>query len=871
MAISQNIIQRFKINRMKYWIHLILLCFLLQSITAKAQTQKITTDSSVLFKVNGLCEQCKNRIEEAVKGKGVLSANWNIDTKMLALEYNPSIVSLAKIQKRILAAGHDVETIKATDAAYNSLPSCCRYREAEKAMEETMDSSSHKMMDAAVKGVVLEATNKGEFKPLAGADIVWLGSHKGVVADSNGMFSIDYDKAYSRLVVSYSGYRPDTISVSDMKELKVILATGKQLAEVTVTGTRRSSYLANWTPIRTEIMTDKELFKAACCNLSESFETNPSVDVSYSDAVTGAKQIQLLGLSGIYTQLTVENMPGPRGIATALGLNSIAGPWVESIQLTKGIGSVANGYESIAGQINVELKKPENSEQLFANAYVNGFGKTDLNLNLAHKLNKKWSTALLLHDDFLTNKQLDFNKDGFRDLPTGNQFSLINRWKYDNAKGLLAQFGIELLNEQRVGGQVNFNPSVDKGTTNSYGVGINTQRYEAFGKLGYVFPAKKYKSIGLQVAAISHQQDAYFGLTTYNAAQHSFYSNLIYQSIIGTTANKFRTGFSFSSDNYNETFNKTPYLRTENVPGAFFEYTYDYLTKFTVVAGLRSDYDNLYGFFVTPRLHIRYEPVKGTTIRLSGGRGQRTADIFAENMSSFVSSRQVMITASTNGKAYGLNPEVAWNKGISIDQKLKLFQRDGLLSIDFYRNDFSNQVVVDLENPRVVNFYNLQGKSYSNSFQVSLDAEPVRKLDVKLAYRYFDVKTTYDGSLLERPFTAANRAFASVDYTVDGWKFDYTVNYTGRKRIPNTAANPMQYQLPEYSPAYFLMNAQVTKTVGKKHPVDIYFGSENLGNYYQKDAIVAAAQPFSQYFDASMIWGPVYGRMFYGGVRYKIK
>ena len=851
-----------------------MLCMAWHSAASFAQIKNAATDSTITFKVHGLCEQCKKRIENAVKGKGVITADWNMSTKMLTLEFNLSAVSLNRIQKRILAVGHDVENMKATDETYNSLPSCCRYREIENAINKQNDSAhqnSSPIIPNIIHGVVLKSDNKGEFKPLAGANIIWLETKKGIIADNNGTFSIRHDSASRRLIISYAGYYPDTVSVTGLNELKIILATGKQLEEVKVTSTQRSMYLSSLNPVRTEIITSKELFKAACCNLSESFETNPSVDVSYTDAVTGSKQIQLLGLSGIYTQLTVENMPGPRGIATSLGLNSIAGPWVESIQLTKGIGSVANGYESIAGQINVELKKPETMEQLFTNVYINDFGKTDLNLNLAHKVSKNWSTALLLHDDFLENKQLDFNKDGFRDLPTGNQFSLIDRWKYDNTKGFLAQFGIELLNEERTGGQVNFNPAVDKFTTNYYGIGINTQRYETFSKIGYVFPEKKYKSIGLQIAGIDHQQDSYFGFTVYNALQHSFYSNLIYQSIIGTTANKFRTGFSFSSDNYNEQFNANNYVRKENVPGAFFEYTYDYLSKLSVVAGLRSDYDNLYGWFATPRLHIRYEPFKGTTIRLSGGRGQRTADIFAENMSSFVSSRQVIITASTNGKAYGLNPEVAWNKGASIDQQLKLFGRNSLLSIDFYRNDFTNQVVVDLENPREVQFYNLQEKSYSNSFQAELNVEPIKKFEVRLAYRYFDVKTTYSGKLLERPFTAANRAFANLDYTIDGWKFDYTINYDGKKRIPNTQSNPIQYQLPQYSPAYFLMNAQVSKTFWKQHPIDIYFGSENLTNYFQKNAIISAAQPFGQYFDASMIWGPVYGRMFYAGIRFKVK
>ncbi|HKO82135.1 MAG TPA: TonB-dependent receptor, partial [Chitinophagaceae bacterium] len=701
--------------------------------------------------------------------------------------------------------------------------------------------------------------------------VVWLGTNNGVTTDSIGVFHINHNGIDSRLVISYTGYKPDTLTVTDMQELKIILASGSQLREVKVTSKQRSTYLSAINPIRTQIMTDKELFKAACCNLSESFETNPSVDVSYNDAVTGSKQIQLLGLSGNYTQLTVENLPGPRGIATPLGLNSIAGPWVESIQLTKGIGSVANGYESIAGQINVELKKPENSEQLFANAYVNDFGKTDLNLNLSKKIGRKWATGLLLHDDFLTNKQLDFNKDGFRDLPTGNQFSLINRWKYDDGKGFLTQFGVKVLNDKRTGGETSYNPSDDKYTTNRYGLGINTQRYEAFAKIGYVFAEKKYKSIGLQLTAIDHTQNSYFGLTQYDAKQQNFYTNLIYQSIIGNTAHKFRTGVSFLYDKYNEDYKAANYKRTEIVPGAFFEYTYTPSEKVTVVAGIRGDRNNLFGFFATPRLHVRYEPVKGTTIRVSVGRGQHTANIFAENTSVLVSSRQVTIITNKTGKAYGLNAEVAWNKGISVDQKFKLFHRDGLLSLDFFWNDFSDQVVVDLENPREVRFYNLRGKSYSNSFQAELNVEPIKKLEVRLAYRYFDVKTTYSGKLLERPLIAPNRAFANLAYAINSWKFDYTINYNGKKRIPGTDANPIPYQRNASSPDFMLMNAQISKTVGKKHLMDFYFGGENLTNYFQKNVIVAADHPFGPYFDASLVWGPITGRMFYAGWRYNIK
>ena len=853
----------------------------------------VIKDSSTSFKVFGACIQCKHRIEEAVKGKGVKSASWDVDTKQLLLVYDPTKTSLEKVQNRIVAVGHDVENKKAKNNVYTELPSCCHYREMETMIHEVaadtiktvsanvadviMDSliagvdNIKKSEEHTIKGIVLETNKKGIFTPLEGATVIWLGSNKGVTTDSSGVFLIKHNGTGSRLIISYSGYKADTITVVNMKELKIILAANRQLSEVTVTSRQRSTYLSSINPVRTQIMTDRELFKAACCNLSESFETNPSVDVSYNDAVTGSKQIQLLGLSGNYTQLTVENLPGPRGIATPLGLNAIAGPWVESIQLTKGIGSVANGYESIAGQINVELKKPENSEQLFANIYVNDFGKTDLNLNLSKKINSKWATGLLLHDDFLNNKKIDFNKDGFRDLPTGNQFSLINRWKYDDSKGFLAQFGVKVLNDKKTGGQVDYDPTTDKNTINKYGLGINTERYEAFAKIGYVFPEKKYKSIGLQLSAIDHQQKSYFGLTTYNAQQQNFYANLIYQSIINSTIHKFRTGISFLYDKYNEDFKALNFKRNETVPGAFFEYTYTPNDKVTVVAGLRGDHNNLFGFFATPRLHVRYEPIKGTTLRLSAGRGQRTANIFAENTSVFVSSRQVDIITNQTGKAYGLNAEVAWNKGLSIDQKFKAFSRDGLLSIDFFRNDFTNQVVVDLENPRLVQFYNLQGKSYSSSFQAEVNVSPVKNLDVRLAYRYFDVKTTYHDKLLQRPLIANNRAFANFDYSIAGFKFDYTINYNGKKRIPGTQTNPTQYQRAAYSPDFILMNAPISKTIGKAHPMDFYIGAENLTNYFQKDVIVAPNQPFSPYFDASLVWGPVTGRMFYAGWRFKIK
>jgi outer membrane receptor for ferrienterochelin and colicin/copper chaperone CopZ len=841
---------------------------LLGSISLVVNAQSNYKDTTVSFKVFGVCVQCEHRIEKALKIKGVQSANWNVNTKMLSVRYLSQTISLDQLHKTVAAAGHDTEKEKASDEVYKALPECCHYREMLHDQEISAFDSSDK---EHIRGIVVEEIS-GQANPLAGATVSLLGTSQIIVTNPHGEFML-HGTADGKLVITYSGLKTDTVSINGLNDIEIRMVRKSDLAGIVISTTarKRTAFIDSYNPFRTSIITKKELLKAACCNLSESFETNPSVDVSYNDAATGSKQIQLLGLAGNYTQLTVENLPGPRGLATPLGLNSVAGPWIESMQLIKGTGSVVNGFESIAGQINIELKKPREAEKLYLNGYINNMGKTDVNLNLAHRVNNKWSTGFLLHDDFLYNKT-DFNKDGFRDLPTGNQFSGVHRWQYVGENGLMSQFGVKMLVDNRTGGELAYDPTNDKLTTHHYGLGFDTKRYEAFGKIGYVFPEKTYKSVGFEVSAFDHNQDSYFGLTTYDAKQKNLYSNLIYQSQIKSEANQIKAGVSFLYDNYKEQLNTTNYKRTEVVPGAFAEYSFKYKTKFDLVAGVRADRNNLYGWFATPRLNIRYEPVKGTVLRLNAGRGQRTANIFAENIGVLVSSRQITINNNgDNTRAYGLQPEVAWNKGVSVDQKFKLFHRDAALGVDFYRNDFENQVVVDLENARQAKFYNLDGKSYSNSLQAEVSFTPVNKFDVRVAYRYFDVKTTYGNELLQKALTSPHRAFINLAYDLKGWKLDYTVNYNGRKRIPSTETNPTEYKLNSYSPSYVLMNAQLSKSFGKKKLFDAYVGGENLTNYFQKNAILSADQPFGPYFDASLVWGPVTGRTIYGGFRYTIK
>ena len=400
---------------------------------------------------------------------------------------------------------------------------------------------------------------------------------------------------------------------------------------------------------------------------------------------------------------------------------------------------------------------------------------------------------------------------------------------------------------------------------------LETKRLEGWAKIGMIYEERPWKSWAVQLSGVDHTQESYFGRRRYDASQQSFYANFIYQSIIGNTNHTFRTGTSLQYDKYDEILSDVNYDRKEVVPGAFFEYTYTYLEKFSAVAGIRADRHNTFGSFVTPRLHLRYAFSENTVLRSSFGRGQRTANILAENNGLLASSRQIIIQGDDSEKPYGLDPEVAWNYGINLTQSFRLDYRDGNISLDFYRTQFTNQIVTDLDqDTRKAVFYNLDGQSYSNSFQAQLEYEVIKRLDAKLAYRWFDVETTYDGELLQKPLVSAHRAFLNLGYeTRDYWKFDYTINWQGQKRIPFTGSNPQALQLPDRSPDFVLMNAQISKTW--RESFEIYLGVENMLNFRQENPILSSEQPFGENFDSSLVWGPIFGRNIYMGLRYKLR
>lgn len=729
---------------------------------------------------------------------------------------------------------------------------------------------------AQIKGKLVEISKKGDTTVVPGVIIAWEGSAFSATSDENGNFSIATATETSQLRVQAVGYENQILTVSDpTKFLLLVLKSGVELNEIEIVYFSSGTEVSYLNPIKMEILNERSLMKAACCNLSESFETNPSIDVNFADAVSGTKQIQMLGLSGQYAQITKENMPYLRGLANNYGLSFIPGTWIQSIQLSKGAGSVINGYESFTGQINTELQNPEHSDKLNFNTYVNENARNEYNLNLSRRLNQKLSVGLLNHVSYNPIIQ-DLNADGFADIPTGKQYNFMNKYSIQiPKKGFEAQIGGSYLKDERIGGQYQHLIKNYQDTVPLYKIGINNEKWEVYSKTGFVFKKKPGTSMGLQLSYLNHEQYNFYGVNSYKGLQKTFYANYIYQGIIGNTNNTYKVGGSFMHDDVNESLNLFAYKRTEQVGGAFLEFAKNYKEKFNLVAGLRADQHNYYGVFFTPRLHVRYAFKPTSVLRFSGGRALRTANIFTDNSYLMASSRSWIIEGSDTKMPYGLKPETGWNYGLNYTQKFKINYRDAYVTLDVYRTDFTNQVVTDIDyDVQKVVIYNLKGVSYSNTLQFEFNMEPRKRFFLKTAYRYVDTKVSYKEGLLQKAMVSKHRAFINVSYETKNshWQFDFTTQYNGVKRLPGTENSPAEYQRGEYSPEYFNLLGQITYlTKIKSADFHVYLGVENLLNYKQTNPIVASDVPYSKYFDASMVWGPIYGRMLYAGLRFKIK
>ena len=644
-----------------------------------------------------------------------------------------------------------------------------------------------------------------------------------------------------------------TLSVfgQDMDSLQADTMKTQNLQNITITsrraGTRRVSG-----PTNAQLIMRDELFKAACCNLGESFTTNPSVDVNYSDAATGAKQIKLLGLSGTYVQMLTENLPNFRGAAAPYSLDYVPGPWMNSIQVSKGSSSVRNGYESITGQIDVEYLKPDNDEGVTINLFGNTESRLEVNADANIHLDDKLSTEVLAHyqDEF---SHHDVNKDGFQDQPNVRQWNLQNRWKW---KGDYYIFhgGISMVKEKREGGQTHHTaPDVH----HLYQIGIETDRYEGYMKHAFILNPENGTNIAVMGNASMHLLDANYGEKRYSVNQKNAYAQLLFETNF-TKQHNLSVGLSLNHDYLGQDLFNVQLSRLnekETTPGAYAQYTYNLNDKVVAMAGMRVDHSSRYGTFVTPRFHLKLVPNEIVNLRLSAGKGYRTVHALAENNNLLASGRQLVID--------DLKQEQAWNYGVSTSFYIPLFGKTLKLNAEYYHTHFSEQAVIDYDtNASVIHITNLDGKSYSNTFQVDATYPVVQGLELTAAWRWNDVKCTYGGQLMEKPLTSRYKGLVTASYKtpLGLWQFDATLQLNGSGRMPT----PVNGLWDERFHAYEQVSAQITRWF--RH-FSIYIGGENLTGFRQKQTIINAAEPFSSSFDPTMVWGPVHGAMFYAGVR----
>lgn len=724
---------------------------------------------------------------------------------------------------------------------------------------------------AQIKGKVTDAAGE----PIVAANVFWINTTQGTTTDADGAFAIDRLTGANRLVVSFIGYENDTIDVrSAAEELHIVLQAGVMMDEVQVVERQLGVVKSRSSVLNQDMISSAELARAACCNLGESFTTNPSVDVSYSDAATGAKQIKLLGLSGTYVQLLTENIPNYRGAAAPFSLGYIPGPWMQSIQVSKGSSSVKNGYEAITGQINVEFKKPQGPESLNVNLFAGSMGKYEANFDGNIHLNPRLSTALLAHYENSTRTH-DDNGDGFLDQPQVKQYHLQNRWAW-MGDHYVFQAAVKALKEDRTSGQATHGHATTASNVapmpaaSLYRIGIDTERYEAFTKNAYIFDKEKGTNLALMLSGSYHRQEAAYGRKRYDVDQQNLYASLMFETN-PSEQHALSAGLSLNYDRYDQDYrltnaDETPLTRereTETVPGAYVQYTYTPNEKLTLMGGLRVDHSSRYGTFFTPRAHFKYTPSEWFNFRASVGKGYRTNHVLAENNYLLASSRRVLIDP--------LEQEEAWNYGLSASFYLPLFGKTLSLNAEYYYTDFRRQMVIDLDtDPHAVHFTNLRGDSYSHTLQVEATYPFFKGFTLTGAYRLTDVKTTYGNRLLERPLTGKYKGLLTASYQTPLaiWQFDVTLQLNGGGRLPAS------YLAADGRPAwdnryrgYEQLSAQVTRWF--RH-WSVYVGGENLTGFRQPHPIVGADNPWGDQFDSTLVWGPMHGAMYYVGVRFNL-
>lgn len=715
-----------------------------------------------------------------------------------------------------------------------------------------------------LQGVVRGPDIDGIVRPLIRATVFWKGASRGTLTDSTGSFTLPRAAASDSIVVRAPGYVSRTIRASG--DSVIIDLQPSAGSAITVEAEQTGITAA---PIRTEVISRSDLNKAACCSLAESFEKNPSVEVSFSDAVSGAKQIQLLGLRGIYTQFLVEAVPLIRGVEMPFALDHVPGPFMESISISKGSSTVTNGYESVTGQINICMHNPRTAPSLYVNAYANTMQRYELNLYGAQHVTDELSTMTMVHGRIM-DMAMDNNGDGFADVPTFRQINAVHRWNFNNDEIEWQVFVRGLRDRYRSGQSVlghheDIHVHPDSTLRGSYDITTDISRLDGFVKFGILNPFEDMDGSGLSlvVSGATHDQSSTFGLRRAGSNQQTVQLRGV-AALPFSDEFKLVTGFSYLMDDVDESVLTNGFSRKERVPGVYGELTLQPVKSLTALIGMRYDHHNLYGGRFVPRAHVKWSLSDVVSLRASAGRGWRVPNVVAENLSAYINSRRLIFDPA-------FRPEDAWNAGASITANLEVKGRPLTLDAEVYHTAFTNQLIVDFDRSSSEVFVaNLVGRSYATNVMAQLMYSPVPRLDLLLAGRWVDIIAPFNGIEQQKPMTSRLRVLSTVSYsTADNlWQADLTVAWNGSGRLPVIAAATDPSYASGTFPSWWRLNGQLTRRFGE---YDFYIGVENAADFIQQTPILGADNPLGSSFDASLTWGPTDPRMVYVGVRVSLQ
>lgn len=717
-----------------------------------------------------------------------------------------------------------------------------------------------------IKGTVYDINNKR----LPGVTIKWINTSEGTLTDNNGNFQLSSENINDkRIIVSYLGYENDTANVSGAPLVEIKLSRPVTTDVIEVEEHMNSSYIRN-IDTKTEIITQMELKKDACCDLSGCFGKNASVDVAVTDILTNTKELKVLGLDGEYTQILVDNLPLVTGLNSKYSVTSIPGTLIDKITISKGSNSVIQGYESISGIMNVLLKDYHSSERLMVNGFMNSMMEKQFNLNAGQKFGE-WN-SLLAFQTVQKSNRIDENNDGFLDFPLITRYMLFNKWNFgeDEDDKTNVTIGAKYLNEERIGGQKYFDKETNTGSTDIYGQTVSLDNAEIYTRISHQLDSKKQFKFFL--SGMYFKQNSYYGTTVYDGKQQNFYANLLYEfPVLGN--NYMRLGMSYKYDEIDEGIrfltasDKTyagNYLKKESIPGIYAETSADIIhEKLSLIAGMRLDNHNEYGLVYTPRGLLRYQITDITVMRASFGTGFRTVNLFNEYAGHLASSKDIIVPEKTDA-------ERMVNFGIDLLQYFSFGSFSGNVNLDFYRTVFSSKLIPDYDSdPHKIYLNNVKNNAASNVFQIEFNINYLKNVDFKFAYKYIDLYYFENGFRKEQPFNSKHRIVGGLSLSTDNneWIFNTTYQWFGKQKLPSTALYPSQYRRPDYSGTYVLVNAQITKNFKN---IELYAGVENIFNFMQDNPIISPDNPFGPFFDTSFVWGSTRGREFYLGFRFKI-